>query len=501
MFLGARKMHYVLHGMGMDAYMVMGMVLVGAGLVAILVGVLPRRRDRVRSVPVEVAVDEATPIGGAHLKLIVALVFAIAIDSQKPFTFTFILPGVAKEYGLSTPVHDIAGHWPVSLLPLAGIAGTVIGSFLWGLWADRVGRRAPIFAAAGLFIATAMCGAMPSFTLNIVMCALMGLAAGGMLPIAFSLLSEIIPGSRRGQAIMLVAGLGTGLGFLLASWLAHWLMPTFGWRIMWLVGAPTGLVLMLLNRFIPESPRFLIAAGRGAEAEGILQRFGMTVRSQPATVARISAPARSPVAVSPTVVRITAALAVFGLAWGLVNYGFLTWLPTRVHPGDLGAASVTTLLAKAALFSIPGALVVAWLYGRWSSKGTLIVAGLAVAAALAAFALGGRPLIRDHALFTFVIVVLLTFMWAAASALLLYCAEIYPTRVRAGAGGFVAGTTKLGGVLAFAMASAAIAPPSIPGAAWLAAVPILVAAAALLIVGRETRGLPLEQIAAELAQS
>ena len=58
---------------------------------------------------------------------------------------------------------------------------------------------------------------------------------------------------------MLVAGIGTALGFLLASWTAHWLIPTYGWRIMWFFGIPTGLALILLNRYIPESPRFLLA--------------------------------------------------------------------------------------------------------------------------------------------------------------------------------------------------------------------------------------------------
>lgn len=497
MFLGARDVHYRLSGMSMDTPMWVGMGFILIGLVAILRGVLHTGVTRFTpSSSVRLAIDEQAPISASHVRMIVALIFAIAIDSQKPFTFTFILPGVAKEYHLTTPVHHLAGHLPVALLPLAGIGCTVLGSLVWGWWADRVGRRAPTFAAAGLFIATAMCGAMPSYTLNVVMCALMGLAVGGLLPTAFSLLSETIPGSRRGQVIMLVAGLGTGLGFLLTSWLADWLIPTFGWRIMWLVGAPTGVALMLLNRYIPESPRFLIAHGRAAEAEAVLAQFGM--RPPEVELIREPGPALGG-GRSNRGIAIFCMLALFGLAWGLVNYGFLTWLPTRVRTADLSAGGVTTILAKGALFSTVGALVVAWLYGRWSSKWTLFVSGLGIVAALAAFAIAGRAIVHHHALFTALVVLLLTAMWAVGSALLLYAAEILPTRIRAGGGGFVAAMTKMGGVVAFTMAALTVAAPGISGAAIIAAVPTALAAVALAVVGRETRARSLEEISASLA--
>ncbi|EQD58670.1 major facilitator transporter, partial [mine drainage metagenome] len=141
---------------------------------------------------------------------------------------------------------------------------------------------------------------MPAFWENQVMCFIMGLAVGGFLPIAYALLVETIPASRRGQAVVLVAGVGTAAGFLLASAFAHWLIPYFGWRIMWFLGIPTGLVLIALNQMLPESPRFLVATGRIEMARTVMRAFGVTLTEVPVAEDEsvLSGPRPAPYAVS-----------------------------------------------------------------------------------------------------------------------------------------------------------------------------------------------------------
>jgi len=501
MFISARDDGYVLHGMGFDVWMIIGMVLIACGYVAILYGIAPRfgREQAVASNAVEFRALDASRLRGAHIGLMIALVFGIAVDTQKPFTFTFILPGVASEYDLKSPTHPAPGHWPVALLPLAGILGTVLGSLIWGHLGDRIGRRASLLLAASVFIGTAMCGVMPEFWQNLVACFVMGLGAGGLLPIAYSLLTEMIPVRRRGEVVVLVAGVGTALGFLFASWGSDWLIPHFGWRIMWLLGIPTGLALIVLNRWIPESPRFLLANGRRSEAHAVMRSFGIVMSERPAeedSVPAVAEEARPSIA---SLFRqpyggLTVTLAAYGLAWGLVNFGFLVWLPLHVANMGVSAGDVTTILAKAALFSIPGSLVVSWFYGRWSSRGTLILAAAFEAAVLAVFAAWGTAVVKHTTLFTALIVVLLVSMWATISVLAPYAAEVYPTRVRAGGSGIAAGASKLGGVAALSIAVASLAPPSLSGAALLGAIPAALAALMLLAFGVETRGRRLEEI-------
>lgn len=495
MLADARSMHYQLVGMPWDNWMKAGMALVVAGLVLVYYALVPRRGQAAATAAAGQAGFDARAIDGrsltrAHALMIVVLLIAIAIDVSKPYTFTFILPGVAKEYGLSSPAHHVAGALPVGLLPLSGIAGTVAGSFLWGFLGDRIGRRASILLACVVFVATAMCGAMTPFGVNIFMCFVMGLGAGGLLPVTYALLTEIMPSRYRGPVVVLVAGVGTALGFLATSWLAHWLMPTFGWRIMWFIGLPSGVLLIALQRYIPESPRFLAASGRYAEARAVMDAFGLesvAPSAAPPEPGLARSAARRPLLLEGPLRNLTAALALGGLAWGIVNFGFIVWLPTTVSAAGLSVESVTGILAWAAVFAVPGAVLVAWLYGYWSSKGTVVLSAAVTGAVLLLFAVLGNSVARYPVLLAAMMVCLLVAMWGLTSALSPYSAEVYPVPVRATGAGITAGATKLGGVAVLVMSVLTIAPFSVRSTALLAAVPMLAGAAAIAAAGIETR--------------
>jgi putative MFS transporter len=162
----------------------------------------------------------------------------------------------------------------VSLVPFFALAGTVTGSVLWGWIADIYGRKASILLSAVMFVGTSICGAMPSLAWNIAMCFMMGAAAGGMLPVTYALLAEMMPNRHRGWSLVLVGGLGAVGGYFAASGLSALLQPIFGWRILWLANLPTGLALVLLGALIPESAKFLLARGQTEEAEAVMRRFG-----------------------------------------------------------------------------------------------------------------------------------------------------------------------------------------------------------------------------------
>ncbi|HET6569114.1 MAG TPA: MFS transporter [Rhodothermales bacterium] len=499
MYLMAKDMGYRLVGMSMDLTMQLGMGLILAGLAATIWGLVPRKVDQVLTSDLQIRVRalDDVPISAAHVGLLLVMAAAVTIDVMKPTTLSFVLPGMAKEYGLKSPINP-GGSIPAALLPLSGITGTVLGSFLWGWMGDRVGRRASILMAGVTFIATSICGSMPSYGMNILMCFVMGLGVGGMLPIMFTIMAETIPARHRGWLMVLIGGDVAG-AYIVSSWLASALVPEFSWRILWLIGFPTGLFLILLNRWIPESPRYLLAHGRSDEAEAVMRRYGATVVREAPT--KVEAEARVYDSFlqlfRPPFLRATCMIVLLALGVGLVSFGFQLWIPSNLQKLGFGEAEANRLLRNSALIGFPFNFLVAWMYGFWSSKRTLVLLTGLTAAALFGFVVLGNAVVDSQALLYGLLIMPIWGISSVVAVLSAYTAEIFPTQVRSRGSGLAAGFSKAGGVLIIAMVTLAVAPPSIAGTALIGAVPMALAAVAVLVFGVETRKRHLEEITAE----
>jgi putative MFS transporter len=494
MYIAARHDGYMMAGMAPDPAMMAGMVLIAVGLALSIYGLIPKAAPGggAHLARARVTVVEDTGIKPALAALLVVMALAVIIDAMKPITLGFVAPGMTKEYDLKSALNPHGGL-PVALLPLVGITGTVIGSFAWGWVSDRVGRRSSIILAGLLFATTAICGAMPGFSWNLAMCFMMGLGAGGMLPITFALMAETIPARHRGWLMVSIGGLITGT-YALVSWLSAALIPHFSWRIMWLLGLPTGLLLILLSRWIPESPRFLLARGKTEEASEIMDRYGarlVTADEQPREQA---GPDRFRQLFRGRLLGQSAAIVALGLGIGLVTYGFQLWIPTNLQ--KLGFSQITSsqVVAYSALIGFPLALVVAWLYGAWSSKKTIALLVGLTTLSLAAFVGLGSSVTSNRALLYLLLAVPICGSGSIVAVLGAYSSEIYPTGVRGRGSGLAAGASKLGGVVIIALVVAALAAPSIAVTALIGAVPLLLAVVTFAAFGIETRGRRLEDI-------
>lgn len=477
MFLMGRDMHFMLAGMPMGWDMVAGMGLIIIGCLVAAWGLLPRNvaAQRAASADLIVAAPEDAPLSRAHWGLLFVLVLALIIDTMKPASLGFTVPGMVGEYGVPKAT--------VSLVPFFALIGTMTGSVLWGVLADIYGRKATILLSAVMFVGTSICGAMPSLAWNIGMCFMMGLAAGGMLPVTYALLAEMMPNKHRGWSLVLVGGLGAVGGYFAASGLSALLQPVFGWRILWLLNLPTGLALVLLGAFIPESAKFLLARGRAVEAQAVMRRFGAVARKADAVPAAREKSTHTPLTGAKLIGKL-AALSIAAIAWGLINFGLLLWLPADLAAKGYPIAVASKLLAESALIAFPTVFVAALLYSRWSTKYSLVAA---IAVTLAGLALvlrletggGGSPVLP--------VALLIVGSNAIIAILLPYAAESFPLRVRGRATGWVAACTKGGGVLAQALSITALV-PAMGVVAALILVPTLLALLLVAWFGRETRG-------------
>lgn len=497
MYVMAAPMHYRLAGMPMDWAMQFGMGAIVAGVLLAAWGLMPRlaqmRLTAHPGVVVGFHVADDVRLNREHWKLVAVLAIALTIDVMKPASIAFVMPGMAREYGI--------GMSEAGYLALSALIGTAVGSLAWGRLADIFGRRAAIVLSAILFMGTAICGTMPSFAWNLVMCFMMGAAAGGMLPIAFTLMAETVPKRHRGWLLVALGGVGTSAGYLAASGAASLLEPHFSWRALWLLNLPTGALIVLLNRYIPESPRFLVRAGLPGRARAVLARFAgsdAAVQAAPATAAPAAVAGHSARDGVRTLLhgrhaRLTLALMLAGLAWGLVNFGFVLWLPHNLGKLGLDAHAASDLMAQSALLAIPGIALVVWLYQRWSSFKSLVLFVLLSIAALAAFAWIELAGVHDGAATVAATVLLLVAISGVIATMIPYSAEIYPVHLRGTGSGLIAGGSKAGGILGAVLGVAGVY-DSFTTAALVIGVPMLVAAVMLWRGGVETRDVELEAI-------
>ncbi len=177
-------------------------------------------------------------------------------------------PFIEAQFGL-----DALGlGWAFSAL----LFGCVVGAAMAGLLVDRIGRKPLMVGVAVLFgVTTLLTGLASSFGMFIVARCLGGLAVGGVSLVAPMYVSEVTPAALRGRmGALYQMAIVTGI---LTSYLINYLLRGAGpeaWRYMFYTGAIPAVLYLLLVLFAPESPRFLIKAGRDAAALVILTRIG-----------------------------------------------------------------------------------------------------------------------------------------------------------------------------------------------------------------------------------
>lgn len=476
----AHAMDNQLAGMPMDTGMWLGMGFIAGGAVLACAGALPARPLFLPDLSdTRFEAREDMPLNRWHVATLLVLTLGLVIDVMKPATLGFVLPGMLQEYDLAPT--------EAALLPLVALAGTTLGSFLWGWLADIYGRRVSILLSTILFVSTAICGAMPEFVWNLVMCFLMGVSAGGMLPVIYTLLAEVMPPRHRSWVLVLVGGTGLVGGYLAASLAAYVLEPVYGWRSLWLQGFPSGLLLLALARFIPESPQFLVAQGEVRQLDEMQRKFGLVPISRSASVTGGD--------LSATMVSsrfALSALTLTALCWSFVNFGLLLWLPLDLQIRGYSAAVASGILARSSLLAFPTVVLAAYFYARYSSKWTLAACVILTLAGLIG-ALALPPLVDSEPLLVAIIAVLIIGTNGTIAVLLPYTAESFPLAKRGRATGLVAGSSKFGGV-AVQVAALAGMVPTLGGAAAALILPTALSAGLIAWAGRETQGRSLQDL-------
>ena len=191
--------------------------------------------------------------------LLIILSWLITVfDGLDMTMISYTAPYIQDDMGLSK------AH--LSEIFSAGVAGAVLGGFLFSYLGDRIGRRPAIIVAAYSFgiltCATAYAG---SYEQLLVLRFVDGLAIGGMLPLAWSLNIEFVPKKMRSTVVTSIM-IGYSIGAASAGPMTNWIAPYYQWHGVFLAGGAATLVCaVILHAALPESVRFLVTKARNPE--------------------------------------------------------------------------------------------------------------------------------------------------------------------------------------------------------------------------------------------
>ena len=167
------------------------------------------------------------------------------LDAFDFFVIVFLYDTLSHQFGVSKKAIVFTTTATLALRP--------VGAFLFGLLADRYGRRIPLMANVIYFsIIELACGFAPSYKVFLILRALFGIGMGGEWGVGASLAMEAAPTRWRGILSGILQS-GYSIGYLLAAMAARFVLPVWGWRPMFWLGALPALLALYIRTKVPES--------------------------------------------------------------------------------------------------------------------------------------------------------------------------------------------------------------------------------------------------------
>ena len=416
---------------------------------------------------------------------------ATFFDGYTVIAIAYAMPVLVKEWGLNAQ--------QTGMILSMGYVGQLIGAILFGWLAEKIGRLKVLLFTILLFVSMDVaCLFAAGATMMMAFRFVQGIGTGGEVPVASAYINEMIGSKGRGRFFLLYEVMFL-LGLVGAGLIGYFMVPTYGWKAMFIVGLVPAILMIPLRWFLKESPRWLVANGRYEEADAIVSKMEASARAaghdlpQPKIVAT---PVRrqsdwKELFQGIYLKRTLSIWAMWFTSYTVAN-GTITWLPTLYRQvfnlplqtsifygfltsvGGVVAAVICALLIDrvgrkrwytgALLLAPLPLLVLAWL-GATSAEQVLVLAGLAYA-----------------------ILQTVTF------SLYLYSAEIYPTRLRALGTGTGSAWLRLGSSAGPMVVGFIMSAMGIQYVFATFAVLLLIGAVITVLFAVETKGKALEEL-------
>jgi len=369
----------------------------------------------------------------------VLLGIIMLFDSWDSAAIAYVMPALVKEWHL-TPV-------AMGSLMSAGYAGQFIGAVSLGILAERLGRMPVFLVSMAIMCLLAIgCAIAPDYRTLFALRFTQGIMIGGALPVSITYINELAPTRIRGRYFATFQFLCMS-GYAAASISSAYVVPHFGWRWLFGIGATPLVLLPLVVLLLPESPRWLARSGRVDDANRALQKLGGdavvvpvesdTGRDVPFVKA---APTKVTALFSDEYRRRTMIVIAMWFATSFASFGLTTWVPSiyvtvfKIPVAE--ALGYSAIASTVFLFVSPTVGFIIDHFGR--RPPAIAVTGIA------SLALLGLAVYRPESTHLLVAMVVTGQIAIFVGSMILwpYTAEIYPTRVRALGLGMVSSTAR-----------------------------------------------------------
>lgn len=201
-----------------------------------------------QKININTLVDEAkfTPF---HWGVLIWCLLIIIFDGYDLVIYGVALPLLMQEWSLSAV--------QAGLLASTALFGMMFGAMCFGTLSDKIGRKKTIMICVGIFSGFTFCGAFASTPVEFgILRFLAGLGIGGVMPNVVALMTEYAPKRIRSTLVALMFS-GYAIGGMASALLGAWLVPVYGWKIMFYIAIIPCLALPLIWKFLPESLMYL----------------------------------------------------------------------------------------------------------------------------------------------------------------------------------------------------------------------------------------------------
>ena len=380
--------------------------------------------------------------------------------------------------------------------------GMTLGSLITGFVGDRFGRRFTYQINLLIFGLASLAAAFAHDMNQLIVCRFVqGLGLGAEIVVGYSTVTEFVPPRTRGRWLAFMAFIVVA-GFPATSLLGYFIIPTWGWRPMFVIAGIGSLIVWYLRKNLPESPRWLEAQGRTTEAEALMQAIEKEAAAAGPLPAPAPAVALAPVTASAMAKPPLLQRMIVG-AWVLITintliFGFVIFLPQFFLRQGLTITNSLVYTVVLASASLVGCAIGAFLSDSIGRRWSIIVGSVITIVFGWIYARSNAG--TDPMTVLSVGAVLIVGIYIQTALLFgVYTPELFPTEIRLRANGICNTLGRAATVISPFVVGYLMVNYALPGVVWLMIGLVVIQIIAVFLWGVEPAKRSLEGLDPKLA--